>query len=298
MQDQELEAFVTELVAKGESPDVINAVIDQWDAKPPAAPSNVRVLPEPRNNVERFQRDHADIQPMGGPVMPVGVLSGVARAAQPAIRSMGSKVMGFLSKPAVGGTIGAAEGYREGGDISSAIFGGIAGATVSKSLGRSARPVAPPKPAVHDVAAKMSQAAPKRLIDTINDPVAFRQAVEAKIGPPKAPFRAPDAVKTIAQAPAQAVKQTPKQQLEAELMKRGVDWRTTDAVPIDAIKRDISKGGSILEAGESQIGLGERLAAAMKKAAAGDVNAAKEAEMLARALRQRMHVAEGAARRK
>lgn len=77
-----------------------------------------------------------------------------------------------------------------------------------------------------------------------------------------------------------------------ELLKREIDWRTTDAVPIDAIARDISRGGTILEAGESQIGIGERLAAAMKGAAKGDAKAAAEAELLARALRQRMHIAQ------
>jgi hypothetical protein len=261
----------------------------------PAAPSNVRALPEPRNNVERFQRDHADIEPMGGPVVPVGTLSGVLRVAEPAVRSMASKVMGILSKPAVGGTIGAAEGYREGDDISSAIFGGIAGATVSKSLGRSGRPVATPKPAVHPMAAKMSQAPPKRLIDLVNDPAALRAAVEQKLGPIATPPRAPGAVRTVAQPAAQAAKPST---LMDEVMRRDPNWRSVDAVPIDAIKRDITRGGSIIEAGESQIGLGERLAAAMKKAAQGDVEAAKEAEMLSRALRQRMHVAQGAAARR
>jgi hypothetical protein len=92
--------------------------------------------------------------------------------------------------------------------------------------------------------------------------------------------------------PSHPTAKTPATTLSDELMLRDPDWRTTDAVPIDAIQRDITRGGSILEAGESQIGLGERLAAAMRKAAKGDVKAATEAEMLARALHQRMHIAE------
>jgi hypothetical protein len=60
----------------------------------------------------------------------------------------------------------------------------------------------------------------------------------------------------------------------------GIDWRTTDAVPIDAIRRP-----GILEAGESRVGLGEELAQVLK---AGDLGRASE---LAKAIRQRMHIA-------
>jgi hypothetical protein len=68
-----------------------------------------------------------------------------------------------------------------------------------------------------------------------------------------------------------------------ELNKR-IDWRITDAVPIDAIKRDITRGGSIIEAGESQVGLAERMAKAMK------ANNVEEAARLAAAIRQRGHI--------
>lgn len=68
----------------------------------------------------------------------------------------------------------------------------------------------------------------------------------------------------------------------AQSMQRGsgIDWRTTDAVPIDAMKRS----GTILEAGESRIGLAEQLAEAMK------TNNLGRAAELAKAIRQRMHI--------
>lgn len=80
---------------------------------------------------------------------------------------------------------------------------------------------------------------------------------------------------------------TPSDTLHDELRSRSrdIDWRTTDAVPIDAMQRSVDRpGGSILEAGESQIGLGEQAAAAAKIGDAGEV------ERLLRALRQRMHI--------
>jgi len=65
----------------------------------------------------------------------------------------------------------------------------------------------------------------------------------------------------------------------------GIDWRTTDAVPIDALRR----AKTILEPGESQLGLGERLATLLKS---NDPAALVEAAQLAKALRQRMHIGE------
>lgn len=88
----------------------------------------------------------------------------------------------------------------------------------------------------------------------------------------------------VAKAAAPAARMTPQQMLAQE-----IDYRLTDAVPIDAITRDISrKGGSILEAGESIPGLADRVAQATKAAkASGNWD---EVERLGRALRQRMHI--------
>jgi hypothetical protein len=91
-----------------------------------------------------------------------------------------------------------------------------------------------------------------------------------------------------APAPAPAVPQaTPQQALQKEIQARNIDWRTTDAVPIDAIKRDMSRGGSIIEAGESQVGLAEQLAKILKSRTP---EALAEADRLARAIRQRGHI--------
>jgi len=74
--------------------------------------------------------------------------------------------------------------------------------------------------------------------------------------------------------------------LENELAKR-IDWRTTDAVPIDAMKHAMGKGGSIIEAGESIPGLADRMAALLKQ---NTPTALQEAQTLAKALRQRGHI--------
>lgn len=70
--------------------------------------------------------------------------------------------------------------------------------------------------------------------------------------------------------------------LVRELLAREPDWRNVDAVPIDAIKR---KG--IIEAGESRVGLSERMAELLKQKTPDSL---AEAERLAKALRQRMHI--------
>jgi hypothetical protein len=83
-----------------------------------------------------------------------------------------------------------------------------------------------------------------------------------------------------------APKTTPQQALKNEISSR-IDWRTTDAVPIDAIKRDMSRGGSIIRAGESVPGLADELARILKSRTP---EALKEADEVARALRQRQHI--------
>lgn len=96
-------------------------------------------------------------------------------------------------------------------------------------------------------------------------------------------LRGPD---TPAAVPAAARPST----LLDEIMSRDPDWRTVDAVPIDAIKRDLSRGGSIIEAGESRVALGERIATLLKTPTAANL---AEADRLAKAMRQRMHISAG-----
>lgn len=132
------------------------------------------------------------------------------------------------------------------------------------------------------------------LIDVLDNPAAFRNAATERMTASTSEAALRDLTERLRTQPPKAPT-SPQEALLQELMAREIDWRTTDAVPLDAIKRDITQGGTILEAGESQIGLGERLAQAIKNAAK-DPKAAAEAERLARALRQRMHIAEGARR--
>ena len=98
----------------------------------------------------------------------------------------------------------------------------------------------------------------------------------------------------VVEAPTAArLRTTPSPAAAAEAMQAlqrgerggGIDWRTTDAVPVDAL----SRAKTILEPGESQIGLGERLATALKS---NDPAALVEAAQLAKAIRQRMHIGE------
>lgn len=271
MADDALKGIIDKAVAAGHSDDDIRLLVQEHKRRTPAeAPAP---KPAPRNNVERFMQQYPDVQPMGTPIVPTAGIASVAKAAVPGIRALGSKVLGIMSKPSVGGTIGAIEGYRQSGDITGTVVGGMAGAAGSKQLG-SMR------------GASGAAQAPKRLIDTLKDPAEFRDAVNQR----EALRTLTERLRTQPPKPRLVPKPTPREALTDELIKRDIDWRTTDAVPIDAMKRAQGQGGTILEAGESQIGLGERLAAAMKKAAAGDPAAAKEAELLARALRQRMHI--------
>jgi hypothetical protein len=72
-----------------------------------------------------------------------------------------------------------------------------------------------------------------------------------------------------------------------ETLAKTPNWRTVDAVPVDAMARDVTQGGSIIEAGESQIGLGERVAQLKK---IGTPEALAEVDRLLKAIRQRMSI--------
>jgi hypothetical protein len=75
--------------------------------------------------------------------------------------------------------------------------------------------------------------------------------------------------------------------LARQTLAQEPDWRRVDAVPIDAIARDVTQGGSIIEAGESRVGLGERIAQLQK---IGTPEALAEANRLGDALRQRINI--------
>lgn len=151
----------------------------------------------------------------------------------------------LAASPLGGAAIGAMTGGMTGG-TTGAVLGGIAG---------------------YNGGGKFVSAL-RRLLGG-SDEVAAGMSQAGKVAPPVS---------------APSVASPTKAGLEKALSDR-IDWRLTDAVPIDAIKRDITrKGGSIIEAGESQIGLAEAAAQAQKQ---GDLT---EVERLLRALRQRGHV--------
>jgi hypothetical protein len=188
-----------------------------------------------------------------------GVLSVAGKYGGPAIRATAETVGNVLSKPSVGAGIGAVQGYRQNG-IEGAAMGAAAGYTGSSATGRLLQrlgmnkpPVVPPLPSEDAVASQ-------RMVQGMG---------QAGATPPPLPTTAPTAGPKAASS------------LEQEILARisaEPDWRTVDATPINAMQ---AKG--IIEPGESRVGLAERMAQAMKADPA-------EAERLAKALRQRMHI--------
>jgi hypothetical protein len=203
-----------------------------------------------------------------------GVLSAAGKYGAPAIRAAAETTAKVLEHPAVGGTVGAVEGYRRGG-LEGALFGsaaGMAGSSYTARYLRRMMPSAATAAAVDPASARMVEgmSASGRQAATPNT----RGAVTPP--PIPTPAAAPAAAAPAARSGVDALRE--------QLMLRDPDWRTVDAVPIDAIKRDVVNGGSIIEAGESRVGLGDRLAKAVKD---GD---AAEIDRLAKAMRQRMHI--------
>lgn len=213
-----------------------------------------------------------------------GVLSVAGKYGGPAIRATAETVGNVLSKPTVGAGIGAAEGYRRNG-VEGAVMGAAAGYTGSSATGRLLQRLGlneaiPASSAANTTASQrmvqgMSQAAtPPHL-----DPDALLEAAiqrgiakgEASLAARTAPQ--PPPIPTASPKAASSLEQEILARISAE-----PDWRSVDAVPINAMK---TKG--IVEPGESRVGLAERMAQAMKTDPA-------EAERLAKALRQRMHI--------
>jgi hypothetical protein len=80
---------------------------------------------------------------------------------------------------------------------------------------------------------------------------------------------------------------TSREALLKEMLAREPDWRTTDAVPIDAMKPDaLGRAKTIIEPGESRIGLGELLARLVRETPAN----AAEMDRIARAINQRVRI--------
>jgi hypothetical protein len=190
------------------------------------------------------------------------VIGAAAKYGGPILRGAAT----FAAKPSGGAVIGAVEeGIRTKGDPRSMAMGAVGGYTFNK---------------VNDTSSKVSQLLQRVGLSkppTAAGPGSLEHA-NGTIDRWMASYEAKQGAK--AAGPTRA-------NLENELAKR-IDWRTTDAVPIDAMKLDPSTGTMVarqkgwIEPGESRIGLAERAAAHVKT---GD---AEEVEKLLRALRQRM----------
>jgi hypothetical protein len=298
----ELEGIVQRMIEAGESEEAIAMVVREF---PQAEPSGVMsdeawaALPvgQKMQNVLQWggkalasaflpgevgqQAAENPGTTLAGAALPA-FLGGAARFAPAA----GAAVSRALQNPLISGGVGALEGYRQGG-IGGAVIGGGLGVSGGTHTGRfldrvglgqkAPKPTLPPGARLNKTPAKTST-----LEDELASVLRERPPTGRDVGlshptgggftvPPKVP-RAPT---------------TPQQSMFDEIQARNIDWRTTDAVPIDAIKRDMSRGGSIIEAGESQVGLAEQLAKILKSRTP---EALAEADRLARAIRQRGHI--------
>jgi hypothetical protein len=173
------------------------------------------------------------------------------QTARSAADATGATIRTVASHPATQTAAGAAYGYAHGG-IPGAVIGAIAPEVGGSALTRLLRAIRNT-----DTPAATSAPTPK----TASDPL------PSSAGP----------------SPLQS------DALRAEVMRRlqHFDYRTTDAVPIDAIKRDVINGGSIIESGESIPGLQQRIADLLKKPTKSQM---EEAQRLAKAVRQRQHI--------
>lgn len=281
MGDQELEAFVAELVAQGESPDVINSVIDQWDTDHPAGPKPLGPPNQHTATSEEFTKPS-----FGGFVNNVvndakGVLGSfnpmnwpdMARAKQAAE----DEALADLDREMQG-----QRAFSLPGDRLAKQLQGIPGVLYDSPV-QSALALAP---MARPTAAAVGRAVPGVISGAkavAKSPVT-KAVVKgaADVGTLGTVGRVFEAVKDVRGAMKPAASHAPataQGSLAAELLKREPDWRTVDAVPINAMK---AKG--IIEPGESRVGLSEAAAAADK---AG--NAAEVARLL-KALRQRQHI--------
>jgi hypothetical protein len=243
------------------------AAIGGQGAAPPAEPQSSGPAEMLDRQLERkfpgvVQQLHG-VERMGEPLVPPG-LGAAGKAVAGKVPGVMSRAAGFVERhpTAISMATGAAPGIAAGNPMA-AVMGAAMGFDRAPALGRrmgrarqrvSGAPAQRPAPQAHSPAQQPSPA-------------------------PQQPSAAPP----VSHAP-QAAPSVGRDAFAREILKREPNWRTVDAVPVDAIKRDVSRGGSIIEAGESRIALGERLAAAVKK---GDQ---AEIERLAKAIRQREHI--------
>lgn len=222
--DEELEALVNELIAKGESQAVIDSVIDQWDSANNPMPQGATAgmlpasneqgdpavgpfkQPQPAEQVLRSLGSYVKEHPVATAVtagsLALGMpLAGRAAAAlapgRPAIAAGVTKLGQMINHPAAAGAIGAVEGGRRGG-LSGAVTGGAAGYGSARVLGMGLEKLGgaiAPKPAILS-----KPLAPPRSVAGVN-PVARLEGGAAPTGEigrlpdrmPAPPPRTPDA---------------------------------------------------------------------------------------------------------
>lgn len=219
-------------------------------------------------------------------------LSAIPLGANAMARTPGIIARAMEANPTTTGAVtGAVEGGVRGhGDPGTIAKGAFYGALGGGSYGAARKLIDQMKgaaPAPAPTTAPKPTYQPSELMQSVNDPDAFLAAVNRmRAQRPPAPTQTAQPAPAPAPTPRPAPAARPA---TAADLRNEINWRTTDAVPIDAIKRDVLNGGTILEAGESQIGLAERLAQLLKKPTPSQM---AEVERLGRALRQRGHIRE------
>ena len=300
--DDQLKAIIDSAVADGLSDEDIDLIVREHQTRQTATPATglAAMTPEQRRahvlsgadlNLDKSAEQWQAVKdnPIGTALQLAipGVLGVAGKYGPPLIKGAAASIGNFLSKPAGGAVVGAAEeGYRTHGDPQSMIAGAVIGGAASKVGGSSKLSqflqrygLGKPDKVVQGMS-EAGDAAEHALANKRFDAILNKRRAANPAAWSDAPSPAPVA---------QAAQPATRQALESEIGKR-IDWRITDAVPIDAIKRDVSRGGSIIEAGESQIGLAERLAQLMKNPSPVAI---QEATELAKALRQRGHITRG-----
>jgi hypothetical protein len=272
--DDQLKAIIDAAVADGVSDEDIDLLVKEHQARGPmqAPPqASQSLLDQIRGAYEgsdkyKYTSEHpvetafsVSSPLIGGLAVKAGM-----RAAPVATRG----AIAVLDNPIGGAIAGGIGGYATGGAYGAGIgaMGGLMGG--GSKLADALRKLMGP-----NVAKGMSAAAP--VADDM--PPALKALMNGG--------NADDLAAAVSKPTAKAVAPTSRA-FENELGKR-IDWRTTDAVPIDAMKHAMGKGGSIIEAGESIPGLADRMAALLKQ---NTPTALQEAQTLAKALRQRGHI--------
>jgi len=290
--DDQLKAIIDRAIADGVSDEDIDLLVNEHKTRQ-AAP--VETAADRRARVLSGADLNLDTGPEQMQYAMDNPLETAAMIATPAVLGAAGKALPFLKAPIARaalspmgqGVIGGVGGYVTGG-APGAVMGAIGGAT-GGILG---------KGRIHQWLSKHGMAKPDAVAQGMSQagrasPEAFADdsfnAILAKVKAKNPAAWADDFVEPVVAPKPPVVTQTtptPARAFENELGKR-IDWRTTDAVPINAMKSAMGKGGSIIEAGESIPGLADRMAALLKQ---NTPTALQEAQTLAKALRQRGHI--------